>query len=171
MRDPVASRGVDSRFLPSVHYRALTLWQPWASFVAWGFKTIETRSWAFRPPPGEQKVRIAIHAAKTDRYDMLLHPLWERAGIPGAPPALSSLVHGSIIAVVTLQGCGPTEAARPGTRDVALGDFTKGRFAWYFDEIDELIYPVPCRGRQGLFVLNLAELEDACGTEFRRVSP
>ena len=41
--------------------RALTLWQPWASLIAEGVKTIETRSW---PAPkdlvGE---RFAIHAA------------------------------------------------------------------------------------------------------------
>lgn len=39
--------------------KALTLWQPWASLVAIGVKTIETRSWAtkYRGP-------LAIHAAK-----------------------------------------------------------------------------------------------------------
>jgi len=39
--------------------KAITLWQPWASLVALGVKTIETRSWAtsYRGP-------IAIHAAK-----------------------------------------------------------------------------------------------------------
>lgn len=38
--------------------RALTLWQPWASLIALGAKTIETRSWStkYRGP-------IAIHAA------------------------------------------------------------------------------------------------------------
>lgn len=39
--------------------KALTLWQPWASLVALGVKTIETRSWStsYRGP-------LAIHAAK-----------------------------------------------------------------------------------------------------------
>lgn len=39
-------------------HKALTLWQPWASLVALGVKTIETRSWstAYRGP-------LAIHAA------------------------------------------------------------------------------------------------------------
>jgi activating signal cointegrator 1 len=39
--------------------KALSLWQPWASLVALGIKTIETRSW-------ETKYRgpLAIHAAK-----------------------------------------------------------------------------------------------------------
>lgn len=39
--------------------KALTLWQPWASLIALGVKTIETRSWStsYRGP-------LAIHAAK-----------------------------------------------------------------------------------------------------------
>lgn len=41
--------------------KALTLWQPWASLVALGVKTIETRSWStgYRGP-------LAIHAASTN---------------------------------------------------------------------------------------------------------
>lgn len=39
--------------------KALTLWQPWASLIALGVKTIETRGWStnYRGP-------LAIHAAK-----------------------------------------------------------------------------------------------------------
>lgn len=41
--------------------KALTLWQPWASLVALGVKSIETRSWStsYRGP-------LAIHAAKRE---------------------------------------------------------------------------------------------------------
>lgn len=41
---------------------ALSLWQPWASLIAHGAKTIETRGWAthYRGP-------LAIHAAKTTK--------------------------------------------------------------------------------------------------------
>lgn len=45
--------------------RALTLWQPWASLVAIGAKTIETRSWP--APASAVGERIAIHAAATTR--------------------------------------------------------------------------------------------------------
>lgn len=45
--------------------KAITLWQPWASLIAWGYKTIETRSHGrFAGLVGE---RIAIHAGL--RYD------------------------------------------------------------------------------------------------------
>jgi hypothetical protein len=39
--------------------RALSLWQPWASLVAEGIKTIETRSWGTR-----HRGPLAIHASK-----------------------------------------------------------------------------------------------------------
>lgn len=44
---------------PMTDVRALTLWQPWASLVAVGAKTIETRGWStdYRGP-------LLIHAAK-----------------------------------------------------------------------------------------------------------
>lgn len=42
--------------------KALSLWEPWATLIAVGVKTIETRSWA--PPRKLLGERIAIHAAK-----------------------------------------------------------------------------------------------------------
>src|SRR5262245_34476504 len=42
--------------------KAISLWQPWASLIAIGTKTMETRDWA--PPREYLGGRIAIHAAK-----------------------------------------------------------------------------------------------------------
>ena len=42
--------------------KTISLWQPYASLIAAGEKTIETRGWA--PPKGVMGQRIAIHAAK-----------------------------------------------------------------------------------------------------------
>lgn len=42
--------------------RAVTLWEPWASLVALGVKTIETRSWP--APKATIGERLLIHAAK-----------------------------------------------------------------------------------------------------------
>lgn len=46
--------------------KAISLWQPYASLIALGAKTIETRSWA--PPAQYLETRIAIHAAKTPAH-------------------------------------------------------------------------------------------------------
>ena len=45
----------------AMQMRALTIWQPWASLVAEGVKTIETRSWPV--PAALVGQRIGIHAA------------------------------------------------------------------------------------------------------------
>lgn len=58
--------------------RAITLWQPWASAVALGSKTIETRHWStnYRGP-------LAIHAAKRRNIGEL-DDLWRDARWRGA---------------------------------------------------------------------------------------
>ena len=45
-----------------MNVKAISLHQPWASLIAEGIKTIETRNWA--PPKALIGQRIAIHAAK-----------------------------------------------------------------------------------------------------------
>jgi len=52
-------------FLPDVHYPAITLWQPWASWIACGWKTVETRE--HRRFASLAGLRIAIHAGQ--RWD------------------------------------------------------------------------------------------------------
>lgn len=42
--------------------KAISLWQPWASLIAAGVKSIETRGW-----PTNYRGQIAIHAAKRPR--------------------------------------------------------------------------------------------------------
>ncbi len=51
--------------------KALTLHQPWASLIAEGVKTIETRSWStkYRGP-------MAIHAAKTAEWEQVAVGPW-----------------------------------------------------------------------------------------------
>lgn len=51
----------------------LTLWQPWASLIALGAKTIETRGWST-----SHRGRIAIHAAGRRPPLMHLPKLWSR---------------------------------------------------------------------------------------------
>ncbi|MFL5577327.1 MAG: ASCH domain-containing protein [Gemmatimonadaceae bacterium] len=56
--------------------KALTLTQPWATLVAIGAKTIETRSW-----PTHYRGEVAIHAAKG-------FPDWARQIVDGEPESL-----------------------------------------------------------------------------------
>ena len=85
--------------------KATTLWQPYATLVALGIKTIETRSYA--PPAALIGQRIAIHAAKrvcrygeidpeTERVMRELHndsmTTWRKAIETGAVVATARLV-------------------------------------------------------------------------------
>lgn len=125
--------------------KALSLWQPWASLVAYGVKRHETRCWQtnYRGP-------IAIHAAKT-------------LDIAGAPDLLCQHVFGEfwpkvlptgvVVAIGDLTACEPTESVADHltAADRAAGNFTRGRFAWRIENIRRLDTPVPLIGRQGLF--------------------
>lgn len=147
--------------------KALPLWQPWASLVAIEAKRIETRSWpAPRRLLGE---RIAIHATKggllkRDELDMILEPyfyanlstIWPTEHLRGEQ-IRARLPRGAIIATAVLDRCLPIDrhrarslaAASP--REFAFGDYTPGRYAWVFRNVERLAEPIPFKGSQGIF--------------------
>lgn len=132
--------------------KALSLWQPWASLVACGAKTIETRHW---PAPammiGE---RIAIHAAKRTTHLELatLDPRAARA-LAGALP----LPLGCIICTVVIESTREITIehrmilAQYRPDELAFGDFTRGRYAWQLAHLELVAPPIPTVGRQRFF--------------------
>lgn len=138
--------------------KTISLWQPWASAIAAGIKTIETRGWStnYRGP-------LAIHAAK--RYTFELRQAYEIRVIPGssedtALKRIGVTVHddlprGAIVATCMLRDCVRIEGAGSAQQwpinDIAWGDFTAGRFGWVLGDIVPLLVPYPCVGRQGFF--------------------
>jgi hypothetical protein len=137
--------------------KAISLWQPWASLVVHGVKKIETRDW--QPPRSLIGKRIAIHAAKLDRYDPLML----------APPFLGlleedELPHGAIVGTVKLSSCirmTPTNIADFQERrplEVQLGDWQPGRYAWVLKQPRICREPIMWRGSQGFFPVDLEAL-------------
>lgn len=125
--------------------KALSLWQPWASYIAQGAKRYETRGWAtsYRGP-------LAIHAAKRPmrEAERALLSAWPRPF--GSPP----MPFGAVIATARLADCiQMTEALIRAIdkRERELGDWRAGRWAWVLLEVMPLQQPVPTRGAQGLF--------------------
>ena len=130
--------------------KALSLWQPWASAMAFGIKKIETRSWFtnYRGP-------LLIHAAKK------VIP-WPSAYIQTAFDAVAfqpdDLPLGQILCRVDLVDCQRiTLGNRPHEGlEREFGDYTPGRYMWITENL-QLLSPFPFRGRQGLF--NIPEKE------------
>lgn len=136
--------------------RAITLWQPWASFMFWplGYplKRIETRSWE-----ASHRGVLVVHSAKRE-------PRWVREAFCGedAPIRMTqdlfdSLPRGYILGLVDLWDVVPTTS--PALRGISpserfLGDYTPGRFAWCTRNAQALLEPLPFRGGQRLWKLD-----------------
>jgi len=134
--------------------KAISLWQPWASAIALGIKTVETRSWQtwYAGP-------IAIHAAQKRSPE--LHRTFEElleideirfAFEDGLELDYNSLPFGEVIATARLTDCVPAHRiTNLSDAEVALGDFSQGRFGWMLTDIKRLEITIPARGFQRLF--------------------
>lgn len=131
--------------------KALTVWQPWASLIAWGEKTIETRSW-FTPYRGP----LAIHAGARwtrEQQTCCWQPGFAQALIRHGINAPDELPRGAIVCIVQLVATFRTDTLRErlDIPELRFGDYTPGRFAWKLDVIEVLKEPIPASGKQGLW--------------------
>jgi hypothetical protein len=132
--------------------KALTLWEPWATAIALGFKHYETRSWA--APHRYLGCNLAIHASKKhDRHlrqftDNLVARFPELAAIH-----YDELPFGCVVVAVRLVNCHRTETIRDSLTDLelALGDYGDRRFAWELEIVKLPESPIPATGKQGLW--------------------
>ena len=187
--------------------KAIVVRQPWATLIALGVKTIETRpgppNGPMRPDGGrglpgctlERGERIAIVAGAAPDYEAAstlddhLHLVglcatdWQgrtftprangfdtRSGALGAVVCTVEVANAAEIATEDTGGdCWPTLEVSDSTLtywpwgdgehpdaylddQLPLGDFTPGRWGWMLTD-PEPCDPVPCKGRQGVFVL------------------
>ncbi len=136
----------------------LSLWQPWASLMAFGAKRIETRSWA-----KNYRGLVAIHAAR--KWDQgLRNTCWSepfRDALFGDDKFAKTvdLPRGCFVALGRLHRILSTTEYAPAipsmdTDEYWFGDYSPGRFMWVFDEIWKLREPVYSAGHQGLWKLD-----------------
>lgn len=134
--------------------KALTIWQPWASFVALGLKDYETRGWAtsYRGP-------LAIHAAKRpikvdgDVVQMISTYKTETDGAHYQELFVSAPL-GSILAVCELVDCVPMTPdfiEQQTVLERAVGFWSEGRYALKLTGMRQLSVPFMVSGRQGLW--------------------
>lgn len=132
--------------------KAITLWQPWASFIADGFKTYETRSWPI--PFGGN---IAIHASKKwtrKQIDLLNQLVLDFSEL--GDYAVTKLPLGVIVAACKVIACIRVEDIRDQLSPLerALGNYEDGRFAWQLEVVRIPDHPIPANGRQGIWEWN-----------------
>ena len=121
--------------------KALSIWEPWASLIRCGAKTIETRHWGtkYRGP-------LLICAAKgglsMEGISALLcqKAFWkglETIAQPGHSVRITDLNHGKMVAKVNLIDCIRTEdiTVEQIGGNGPYGDFSSGRYAWMFSDI------------------------------------
>lgn len=142
--------------------------QPWASLVAIGENTIETRGWSTR-----HRGPLAIHAAKgfpADARALCAEPPFREALARGGYASAAELPTGAVVAVAVLESVlafdrGSLREVRARSargllppHEADFGDFSPGRFGFVLREVRRVPDPVPVRGMLGLWELP-AEVE------------
>ena len=132
--------------------KAITLHQPWATWIAWGWKTIETRTHRrFKSLVGE---RIAIHAGKT----------WDgNAGTAARPylvvykpnPGEVSPYHrrGWILCTAMVTEHRALDRDDSKAALVNCGRLLGLRFGLFLSDVRPLADPIPCIGHQGIWTV------------------
>ncbi|MUG44966.1 2-oxoglutarate dehydrogenase E1 [Paenibacillus woosongensis] len=158
--------------------KAITIIQPWATFLALEEKRFETRSWATR-----HRGSIAIHAGKkVDKRICREEPF--RSILAKHGYTADNLPTGAVIALANLQSCYAVTrpcgekgdvwleaegklviwdaprlvalAAQEG-HEYAFGDYRDGRYAWEMTDVQLLEKPLLAKGMQGLWNWEEAE--------------
>lgn len=128
----------------------ITLWQPWASLVFAGRKNYETRG--YRAPLKHCGPRVAIHAAAALPASRHITPELAELCYDEFGCAWNySLPRGCILGTVRIGENVPTGERRPFVTEdeLAAGDWSPGRWAWWLWDIAALPAPIPAKGKQG----------------------
>ncbi|MDT9719152.1 ASCH domain-containing protein [Paenibacillus sp. ClWae2A] len=147
--------------------KAVTIIQPWATLVALGVKTLETRSWATK-----HRGPLAIHAGQKVDKEACLIPQIREALLKHGINDWRDLTTGAVIAKAVLNDVwainhpfkngGLIERVSTDTGrfltwggympdEYHFGDYSDGRFAWQLDDVVQLQEPVPAKGQLSLW--------------------
>lgn len=165
--------------------KAITLWQPWASSIAIGAKGYETRGWAtsYRGPiaihAAKRPYQKIIESLPEETQQILrgLFDLKSELLPTGSIICTADLVNvwyivynpGTDVDTAKNIPIGAESLSKdkhapdfsdyfvPTAQEMALGDWTPGRYAWELRNIKLLPEPIPAKGQQGLWNWNPPE--------------
>lgn len=131
--------------------KALSLWQTWASLVAWGEKEFETRHWYLR-----HRGLLAIHAAKKNDRDTQYAIGQLVRFSPRLQLEETRLPYGAVVCIVNVIDCQPTENVKLhiSQREKAFGNYQPDRWAIRMQLVEVFNQPYFCPGKQGLWEFN-----------------
>ncbi len=144
---------------------AITLHEPWATLMALGIKTIETRSWDMNHYRGWMAIHAAAgipaYARQAMENNIFIHDALLPHGIDvsnwtqnaGKVVAIGRLdcVYKTHTLVESLFLGRPIDGRIISPVQVNFGDYTPGRFGWVFDKIVPLPTPCPAKGFQRIW--------------------
>ncbi len=151
--------------------KAITLWQPWATLMIMGAKTIETRSWAT-----SHRGDLIIHASKrwTDEeeyyfYREPFHSVLRSCGITEP----KDLPFGAALGTVYVQAMIRTEQLIKtiSEKERAFGNYEPGRWGWVtaIERLDRSDAPVPIKGAQGLWNYDYINADEGTAKALKEV--
>ncbi|MFA6244778.1 MAG: ASCH domain-containing protein [Candidatus Hydrogenedentales bacterium] len=130
----------------------ITLWEPWATLIAWKVKKIETRHWytSYRGPIGIHAATRKLTQQDHDEYRRIAFDL-KILGVTIKHPHYD-FDFGCIIAVANLKRCERMEdLSKYSAVEKVCGNFEIGRYAWVLEDVRSLDVPIPAKGKQGLW--------------------
>lgn len=133
--------------------KTITLWQPWAQWVAERFKTIETRTHdRFRNLAGQ---RIAIHAAqKFEVFPSAWKEYWSVNGkFSGETWNRAKKNRGVILCTVLVERVGWLDGSHSAAAMIDCENVK--RFGLFLTDVKILENPIPWKGQQGIFSVDL----------------
>ena len=140
--------------------KALSLWQPYASFMSHDLKWNETRG-RYTYFRGE----LAICSTKrnwlpgefgeeVENISNMMSTAWYQENKLKRPEDRPTLFpKGFVLCVVTVVDCRPTDNLAVSPLEKICGYYSAGRFAWITRGCRKLNHPVPVCGHQGFFNL------------------
>jgi hypothetical protein len=121
----------------------ITLWQPWACLSEIGAKRYETR--AFPIPRRLSGKRVAIHAAARSCFvDFDQETIDAITDAFGRCAWNHWLPRGAVVATAILAESIPADQVPPDL----FGDYSKGRWAWRYEDVRPIRPHIPAKGRQ-----------------------
>lgn len=152
--------------------KALTIWQPWASLIMIGAKPIEFRTWDYRErQPNLLDSRIVIHAGARPIKPGEVADLIKRCEsgetsliVDRALPLLRRLVEAPKCRGVLMMSAalGTARLCAPRNVDTLFkqpdSDRTRHHmFGWPLKDIHAFVEPIPVRGAQGFWNIEIGE--------------